>query len=117
MPERAVGGCVGLQRRGPGEVISGASMFRRLDCCYFRMASAAFALSAATVMLPDLHAASASFTSEAAFVISPRGAWAAVVDPAPERGACTSWLPRGAWMFWLPRGAWTSWLPRGACTS
>jgi hypothetical protein len=39
-------------------------------------------------MLPDLHAASASFTSEAAFVMSARGAWAVVMDPAPVRGDC-----------------------------
>lgn len=79
-------------------------MFRCLCCCYLRIAIAAFALSEAIVMLPALHAASASFTSDVAFVMSARGAWAVVVDPAPARGDCTSWLPRGDWTFWLPRG-------------
>ncbi len=93
------------ERRGPGGGISGASMTRRLVRYYFRIASAALALSEASVMLPALQAASASFTSEAAFVMSVRGAWAAAVAPVLVRGACTSWLPRGAWTFWLPRGA------------
>src|SRR6266852_468122 len=92
-------------------------MNRRLVRYYFRIASAALALSEASVMLPALQAASASFTSEAAFVMSARGAWAVAVAPVLVRGAWTFWLPRGAWTFWLPRGAWTSWLPRGACTS
>src|SRR5207253_10969270 len=104
-------------KKRPRRWISGASMNRRLVRYYFRIASAALALSEASVMLPALQAASASFTSEAAFVMSVRGAWAAAVAPVLVRGAWTSWLPRGAWTFWLPRGAWTSWLPRGACTS
>ena len=93
-----------------------ARVFRRLGRCYFRIASAAFALSEASVMLPALHAASASFTSDVAFVMSARGAWAVVVDPAAARGDWTSWLPRGDWTFWLPRGDWTFWLPRGDWT-
>src|ERR1700730_6174224 len=92
-------------------------MIRRLVCYYFRIASAALALSEASVMLPALQAASASFTSEAAFVMSARGAWAVAVAPVLVRGACTSWLPRGAWTLWLPRGACVSWLPRGAWVS
>jgi len=41
-------------------------------------------------MLPALQAASASFTSEVAFVMSARGAWAAAVDPPAARGDWTS---------------------------
>src|SRR5882762_2864660 len=91
-----------------GANVPGAPGFRMLRCAYFRIASAALALSEACVRLPALHAASACFTSEAAFVMSARRAWAVVVAPAPDRGAwLISSLVRGAWTFWFSRGAWT----------
>ena len=96
--DRALGGIMARRDRlddlganvpeAPEVGISGASGFRMLRCAYFRIASAALALSEACVRLPALHAASACFTSEAAFVMSARRAWAVVVAPAPHSLRC-----------------------------
>ena len=56
---------------------------------YFSSSIAALALSEATVMLPLLQAASASFTREAALLMSARGACVLAVVPVLERGDCT----------------------------
>jgi len=63
---------------------------RFLACSYFRIDSAVFGLSEASDMLPALHAAWASSTSDAAFVMAARGVWILVVGPVPVRGDWTS---------------------------
>src|SRR5215471_6297607 len=58
---------------------------------YFSNAMALLALLEAWVMLPALHAASASFTSDCALVtLEERGLWLPAAVPLPARGDCTS---------------------------
>jgi len=85
---------------------------------YFSNAMALFALLEACVILPALHAASASFTSDCALVtLEERGLWLLAVAPLLargdwtfwfSRGDCTSWFCLGDCTFWFPRGDWTS---------
>ena len=75
------------KRKRPRGIGPGAVAVRVYD--YFSSSIAALALSEATVMLPLLQAASASFTREAALLMSARGACVLAVVPVLERGDCT----------------------------